>query len=150
MGKIVLIMLCFMLGINNVCYADVMVPTLTEEFAYVTTPVFGTGFVILGIAFIITLICLGVAKINKSEESIKKYKSLAENVFFYLLIVLILLTTLIFMMAGSVLVFLVGLAIAIASIYFRNIKQNKKLSYNCISVYFVLFVLLVLYIMFFA
>ena len=149
MGKIVLIMLCFMLGINNVCYADVMVPTLTEEIAYVTTPVFGTGFVILGIALIIVLSCLGVAKINKSEESIKKYKSLAENVFFYLLIVLIFLTTLIFMMSGSILVFLVGLVIVIASIYFRNIKQNKKISYDFISGYFVLFVLMILYVMFF-
>ena len=142
MGKIVLIMLCLMLGINNVCYADVMVPTLTEEIVYITTPLGALIGVIVTAILIISLICLAVAKINKSEESIKKFKTLVEKMFFYLMIILMFFSGTLFVILGVSVLSLISFISIFVTCYLRYKKQDKKLSYKFMCAYFVVFAFL--------
>ena len=143
--RIVLLTLLFVLGTTTMCFADVYVYVSSpiEDFAFLTMPFLGIALIILAVVLDIDLVCMGVGKINNSEELISKTKNVAENLFYYILILLGLISATGALSLKFILSIIPLIAIFI-SIYLRLKSKNKKASYLVIGIYLALILLMLL------
>jgi len=81
-GRVGLLAILFVLGITNICFADVYSPPLG------LTPVasiLGITVFVLIIAFLISVIVMIIAKVGKSEELFSKSKNISGSLAYYIL-----------------------------------------------------------------
>ena len=131
-GKVLLLIILFVLGTANRCFADVYVSP-TEGFI-VAIPVLGVILAILGVVFVIALVCMLVAKINNSEELLSKSKNICENLLYYILFVVGLVAA-IFALAWIFIFGIFPLIIVFVSLFLRLKSKNKKESYIVLGIY---------------
>ena len=141
-GKVLLLTFLFVLGTANRCFADVYVipKSPTEEFI-VVIPALGVILAILGVIFVIALVCMLVAKINNSEELLSKSKNICENLLYYILFVV----GLVVAIYALALLFIFGILPLIAvsvSLFLRLKSKNKKASYIVLGIYLGLILLM--------
>ena len=84
-GKVLLLTIIFVIGTANRCFADVYASP-TEGLIF-TIPILGVISAILGVLFVISLVCMLIAKIKNSEELLSKSKKICEILLYYILFV---------------------------------------------------------------
>ena len=139
-GKVLLLTILFVLGRANRCFADVYVSP-TEGFK-VAIPFLGVILAILGVIFVIALVCMLVAKINNSEELLSKSKNICENLLYYILLVVGLVVS-IYILAVF---FILGILPLIATLisFILRVLSKKKSSYIVLGIYLGLILLMLL------
>ena len=140
-GKVLLLTILFVLGTANRCFADIYVSP-TEGFI-VAIPVLGVILAILGVLFVIALVCMLIAKINNSNELLSKSKNVCENLLYYILFVVGLVVA-VFALAQSFILGILPLIAVFVSLFLRLKSKNKKVSYIVLGIYLGLILLMLL------
>ena len=128
--KIILFTTLFLLGISSVCFADVFNPIPSGFSGNLIT----TLGVVIYISGIITLFCIIIGKIIKSEKLYEKSKKIFGNIFYiwglWINVIIIMIISNISKSFNIIMLLIIILLLVSAalSLYFRIQKKNKKLS----------------------
>ena len=93
--------------------------------------------IIMNVILVIGLICLLIAKLNKSEELLNKSKKICENLLYYILLVFGL-ANISIAFVESIVVGILSLIIVVASFILRLKMEKKKISYFILLIYLVI------------
>ena len=140
--RIMILTLFFILGHTPVYFADIYISP-TENFVYITTPLFSLMFIILMMLLAIDVVCMGAGKISKSDKLVTTTKNIAENLLYYMLILLALISA-VYMLTGTYAVSIIPFVVIFASIFLRLKYKNKVVSYMVIGLYLGIILLMLL------
>ena len=159
--KILLLTILFVIGTANRCFADVYVSPLEISMWSYENIIFLIE-AILAVLFIISLVCMIIGKIEKSDELLSKSKMICENIFYYFIIIIgltfaVTIFTRIhydfikcfsrehFSLGNILSMYLTGtlpLIFTVLSLFFRLKNRNKKISYIILGIYLILFIII--------